>query len=140
MKGCGVHICTYCKCMFLVKECVDRVLCLVCPACFVRAVSRMFCACSVCHVCFVCPVYSSGYILLYLKGVTMDTAEGPMHMRGSIASFVCDILGSQAIGGFEEGGSALCPCRHCMVTQTCKVHVANEYRNTNFLLPCLLIV
>ena len=66
----------------------------------------------------------------------MNTAEGPMHMRGSIASFVGDNLGSQAIGGFKEGGSALRPCRHCMVTRTelsSKVHVANECHNTNFI-------
>ena len=59
----------------------------------------------------------------------MNTAEGPMHMRGSVASFVGDNPGSQALGGFKEGGSALCPCRHCMVSWTelsSKVHVMNE--------------
>ena len=70
------------------------------------------------------------------KAITMNTAEGPIHMRGFIASFVGDNLGSQAIGGFKEGGSALRPFRHCMVTRTeqsSKVHVANKCHNTNFI-------
>lgn len=37
-------------------------------------------------------------------------------IKGSIASFVGDNLGSHAVGGFKEGGSALRPCRHCMIT------------------------
>ena len=45
----------------------------------------------------------------------METCEGSMEIRGSIATFVGDNLGSHAVGGFKEGASALRPCRHCMV-------------------------
>lgn len=45
----------------------------------------------------------------------METSEGSMEVRGSIATFVGDNLGSHAVGGFKEGGSALRPCRHCMI-------------------------
>ena len=66
----------------------------------------------------------------------MNITEGPLCTRRSIASLGGDNLGSQAIGGFKEGGSALLPCRHCMVTRTelsSEVHVANECHNTNFI-------
>ena len=44
-----------------------------------------------------------------------ETSEGLIKVRGTIAFFLGDNLGSHAIGGFKEGGSALRPCRHCMV-------------------------
>ena len=40
----------------------------------------------------------------------METCEGSMEIRGSIATFVGDNLGSHAVGGFKEGASALRPC------------------------------
>ena len=63
----------------------------------------------------------------------METIEGLMTIKGSIATFVADNLGSHAVGGFKEGGSALRPCRHCMV-------VNPELRmqvNTNDVKNCL---
>lgn len=48
----------------------------------------------------------------------METAEGQMLVTGTIATFIGDNLGQQAVGGFKEGGSALRPCRHCMVVGT----------------------
>lgn len=45
----------------------------------------------------------------------METSEGLVNVRGSVAFFTGDNLGSHAIGGFKEGGRALRPCRHCMV-------------------------
>lgn len=46
----------------------------------------------------------------------MQTCEGLMKVYGSIATFTADNLGSHALGGFKEGGSALRPCRHCLIT------------------------
>ena len=48
----------------------------------------------------------------------MDTSDGPMEMTGTVATVPADNLGSHAVGGFKEGGSALRPCRHCWGSST----------------------
>ena len=60
----------------------------------------------------------------------METVEGQMLVTGTIATFSGDNLGSHAVGGFKEGGSALRPCRHCMVVGTeLNIHVSNKGHN-----------
>lgn len=46
----------------------------------------------------------------------MQTCEGTVKVFASIVTFAADNLGSHAVGGFKEGGSALRPCRHCLIT------------------------
>ena len=56
----------------------------------------------------------------------METCEGQMNIKGTLVTFLGDNLGSHAVGGFKEGGSALRPCRHCLVTGNelnMKVHI-----------------
>ena len=48
--------------------------------------------------------------------MVLDTSEGPTAFRGTVASFIGDNLGSQLVGGFMEGSSALHPCRVCVAT------------------------
>lgn len=48
----------------------------------------------------------------------MATCEGLVKVYGSIATIPADNLGSHALGGFKEGGSALRPCRNCLITHS----------------------
>ena len=59
----------------------------------------------------------------------METPEGLSVIRGTIATFAGDNLGSQLMGGFKEGGTALRPCRVCMATS----HDIREKVNHNLI-------
>lgn len=51
-----------------------------------------------------------------LQGVTVESANGPLSLRGTLVTVSGDNLGSHALGGFKEGFRALRFCRHCLVT------------------------
>ena len=51
-------------------------------------------------------------------GYEFNTAQGKRILRGGVLLWTDDTLGSNLLGGFQEGvGGALRLCRHCMGTK-----------------------